>query len=103
MKSLTLAVAAASLALAGTAFAQSGPTGSPATAAPMTRAAKVPSDHDSVANRMTAALNILEAKGYGDFRAFQPDGKDYSAAVAQDGQHFTVLVDPDNGQVTRQG
>lgn len=86
MKSFAWAVTAASLALAAPAFA-----------------ASVPSDHDTAANRMTAALNILEAKGYGAFNDFRADGKDYTAAVAQDGHRFTVLIDPDNGQVTRQG
>lgn len=107
MKSFALAFAAASLALAGTAFAQSETMGAPATAQPsapmMHRARSVPSDHDSVAKRMTAALNILEAQGYGDFTGFRPDGQDYAATVSQNGHRFTVLIDPDSGHVTRQG
>lgn len=102
MKSFALAFAAASLALGGTAFAQSQTTQSPSALVPMTRpAVSIPSDH--VARRMTDALNLLEAKGYGAFSDFRPDGKDYTASVSQDGRRFTVLVDPDSGQVTRQG
>jgi len=104
MKSFALAFAAAGLALAGTAFAQTQTSGSPGAAMPIIRpAASVPSDHDRVAIRMTDALNLLEAKGYGDFTGFRADGKDYAASVSQDGHRFTVLVDPDSGQVTRQG
>ena len=55
------------------------------------------------ANRMTQALNLLEAQGYGSFSNFKADGANYQATVTQDGQSFTVVINPDSGQVTRQG
>jgi hypothetical protein len=58
---------------------------------------------NALGDRMTAALNLLEAKGYGGFSDFKQNGKDFAATVNQNGQHFTVTVDPDSGQVTRQG
>jgi len=58
---------------------------------------------DSGANRMTQALNLLEAQGYGSFSNFKADGANYQATVTQDGQSFTVVINPDSGQVTRQG
>ena len=53
--------------------------------------------------RMTDALNLLEAKGYGDFSGFRPEGKNFAATVSQDGKSFTVIIDPDSGRITRQG
>ena len=53
-------------------------------------------------DRMTKALNLLEAKGYTDFTNFRPDGSDYSATIAKNGHDETVRVDPDSGQVTAQ-
>jgi hypothetical protein len=58
---------------------------------------------DSGANRMTEALNLLEAQGYGSFSNFKADGANYQATVTQNGQSFTVTINPDSGQVTRQG
>ena len=52
---------------------------------------------------MTHALNLLEAKGYGDFRDFKQDGTNFAATVTQNGQSFGVVIDPDNNQITRQG
>jgi hypothetical protein len=57
----------------------------------------------SKAIRMTHALNLLEANGYGDFRNFQPTGKDFTAAVTRNGQQFGIVVNPDTNQITRQG
>jgi hypothetical protein len=57
---------------------------------------------DNSAERMTHALNLLEAQGYGGFTNFAPDGKDFSASVSRNGQGFTVVVDPDSDQITRQ-
>lgn len=58
---------------------------------------------DSGANRMTDALNLLEAQGYGSFSNFKADGANYEATVTQNGQSFTVVINPDSGQITRQG
>jgi Peptidase propeptide and YPEB domain len=55
------------------------------------------------AARTTQALNLLEAKGYGSFSNFKQDGADFEATVKQNGQSFTVTVNPDTGQITRQG
>lgn len=53
--------------------------------------------------RMTHALNLLEAKGYGDFHDFTPDGKNFDATVTRAGKQMSVKIDPDNDQVTVQG
>jgi hypothetical protein len=52
--------------------------------------------------RITYALNLLEAKGYGDFSDFRQDGKNFTATVSQDGKRFTVMIDPDSRRITRQ-
>jgi hypothetical protein len=54
-------------------------------------------------DRMTAALNLLEAKGYGDFSNFKADGGNFAASVKQNGQSFGVVINPDSGQITRRG
>ncbi len=58
---------------------------------------------DVQGDRMTQALNLLEANGYGDFSNFQQSGKDFTATVKRAGQPFTVLVNPDPNQITRHG
>ena len=55
------------------------------------------------ARRETRALNLIEAKGFGDFRDFHADGKNFQAQVTSASKSFNVVVDPDTGQVTRQG
>ncbi len=44
--------------------------------------------------RATQALNLLEAKGYGDFKDFKADGRNFEATVQQQGKTMTVVVDP---------
>lgn len=56
--------------------------------------------NDASANRMTKALNLLEAQGDGTFTDFKAQGKDYDATVIRDGHAVTLRVDPDSGQVT---
>jgi peptidase YpeB-like protein len=51
--------------------------------------------------RITRALNVLEAQGYASFKDFRADGKNYAATVKSAGKPMTVLVDPDTGQVIR--
>lgn len=60
--------------------------------------------------RATAALNILEAQGYGAgledhqrsaFADFEAQGKDFIAVISQGGRRFKVSVDPDTGTVQR--
>lgn len=57
----------------------------------------------SEGDRMTTALNLLEAEGYVSFSGFRPDGDLYTAMVTQNGRSFAVNVNPDSGQVTPQG
>ena len=52
--------------------------------------------------RRTHALNLLEAKGYGDFHDFKSDGKNFDATVTRDRKQVTVTVDPDSDQVNVQ-
>lgn len=54
-------------------------------------------------NRMTTALNLLEARGYGSFSGFEADGPDYRATVTQDGHRFQVRIDPIERSVSRLG
>jgi hypothetical protein len=54
------------------------------------------------AQRMTSALNLLEAKGYASFSNFKQDGANFSATVTKNGQNETLVVDPDSGTVTAQ-
>ena len=54
----------------------------------------------STGHRMTKALNLLEANGYGGFTNFKADGDGYKATVTRDGHDVTVHVDPDTGKVT---
>jgi len=97
MKRLALAVVPF-CALAGAAFAATPPM-TPA-AAP---AHRYHSDKTPLARRETRALNLIEAKGYGDFTNFRADGKNFAAQVDKNGKRFTVIADPDSGQVTLQG
>ena len=58
---------------------------------------------DPGGDRMTHALNLLEADGYGDFSNFQQSGKDFTATVKRNGRQVGVVVNPDTKQITRQG
>jgi len=100
-------------AMGGIAFAADPPAGAPSTApAPSAKSAALTAaspqgargaDNGPAAQRMTHALNLLEAKGYGDFRNFKPDGKDFEATVTRAGKQASIHVDPDTDQVTVQG
>lgn len=52
--------------------------------------------------RATDALNLLEAKGDGDFSNFKPAGADFSADVVQNGKTVHVTIDPVAGTITEQ-
>jgi hypothetical protein len=84
------------LAFAGAAFAATPP------AAPAPRTGHPHHLNTPAARRMTHALNLLEAGGYGAFHDFRSDGKNFAASVTQQGRAFTVVIDPDSGQLTRQ-
>ena len=45
-------------------------------------------------DRATQALNLLEAKGYGNFTDFKADGNNFEATVQQHGKTMNVVVDP---------
>jgi len=53
----------------------------------------------AVGSRATKALNLLEAKGYGDFSNFQAKGQDFTATVTQHDRAVTLLVDPRAGSI----
>ena len=109
MKRIAFTLAALALS-AGAAFAAAPTT--PGSAPATTQAPNTTTLHrthpatamrnDVDAPRMTKALNILEAKGYASFNNFKADGANYSATVTQNGHEQTVVVNPDNGQVTTQ-
>jgi hypothetical protein len=93
-----IAMAANAPAGAGPASPANAPAAaSGSTAAP---AAKISGTRDTP--RMTHALNLLEAQGYGDFHDFKSDGKNFDATVTRNGKQVTVTVDPDSDQVTVQ-
>ena len=56
----------------------------------------------SMGDRMTNALNLLEAHGYGSFSNFKANGNDFTATVNKNGKDVTVQIDPGSGQVTTQ-
>src|SRR5690348_2797804 len=78
---------ASSAAPANAPRATSGSTASAGTTVPAARS-------EASDARMTHALNLLEAKGYGDFHNFKQDGKDFAATVTRAGKQMTVKVDP---------
>ncbi|HEV2551060.1 MAG TPA: hypothetical protein VGU20_27370 [Stellaceae bacterium] len=95
---------------AGIALAAAGPAAAPAvgtTAQPAHSAPVKPIDRhqrtDVQGDRMTRALNLLEANGYADFGKFQRSGKNFTATVTRSGQPVTVMVNPDTGKIIRQG
>jgi hypothetical protein len=98
MKRIALSMAVLALS-AGAAFAAS-PAQPAATTTPKTHHVSAAARNNMVEQRMTKALNLLEAKGYGAFENFKADGQDYSATVIQSGHSMTILVDPDSGRVT---
>lgn len=55
-----------------------------------------------IGNRMTNALNLLEAHGYGSFSDFKANGNDFTATVNKNGRDVTVQIDPGSGQITTQ-
>ena len=108
-----IALTLATLALSGgVAFAAAPATQAPTPAKSSSMPAAAPRHHakeamamsgSHEAQRMTSALNLLEAKGYGSFNDFKRDGKDFTATVMKNGHSQTVRIDPDSGQVTNQG
>jgi hypothetical protein len=90
---------------AGMASAAGAPAPATPAAAPMTHATapQAAPRGTSLGNRMTQALNLLEAKGYADFSNFKQDGNNFAATVKQNGESFGVVIDPESGQITRQG
>ena len=85
MNALRISIAAALLGLAPAAsFAATTPIGS---------------WEPAVGRAATRALNLLEAKGYADFRNFAVDGNDFTATVTRRDHPETLIVDPDGGTI----
>jgi hypothetical protein len=103
---LSLAAAALTLALAAPAFADEVAPGSSPSMPIVPHHVITPIRHHRDADlgnaRATDALNTLEAQGYTEFSDFRQDGSNFAATVTQKGQQFTVIVNPDTHQVTRQ-
>ncbi len=101
---LTLATLALSAGAAFAATPAASTSGMSGTTAPASHHAMpaVSRSHDHTAQRMTSALNLLEAKGYASFNDFKADGKDFTATVMKNGHDTTVRIDPDSGQITAQ-
>jgi hypothetical protein len=99
MNRLASAALAAALLAAGTGVALAATPAPAASGA----AATAPQRNDAEATRMTDALNLLEAQGYGDFTNFRQDGKNFAVTVTRNGRPQTVVADPDAATVTPQG
>jgi hypothetical protein len=89
-------------ALASIGFAQAATPATPAAPAHRAHAMHRASPASPEARRETHALNLIEAKGYGEFTNFHADGKNFTASVMSAGKRYTVTVNPDTGQVARQ-
>jgi hypothetical protein len=57
---------------------------------------------DTQGDRATAALNLLEEKGYTQFSNFHRAGSDFQATVTRDGHPMVVAIDPDSGSISQQ-
>ncbi len=116
-RALPFVVAAGLVVAAGSAFAQNvgNPAlgtpphalGSPALApasnpAAAGQAAPMSGDNpgNSEGRNATAALNLLEARGYANFSNFTADGINFRATVINGGRASQVLIDPRTGEVT---
>jgi hypothetical protein len=102
MKSIALAVIPLSV-LASAAFAATAPDAGAAMQHRVAAHHEARSPNTPEARRITRALNLIEAKGYGDFENFHAAGRDYDATVTRDGKPVTLTVDPDSGRVTLKG
>ena len=52
--------------------------------------------------RATAALNLLEANGYGSFSNFRDARGNFEATVLRAGRPTPVVINPDTGKITPQ-
>ena len=68
---------------------------------PAARAAASLPTRGPAVHRVTQALNLLEAQGYGDFKDFHVQGTDFAANVTRGGQNFPVTIDPDTETIAR--
>jgi hypothetical protein len=63
-------------------------------------AANAPAVHRSTqGDREVTALNLLEAKGYRDFKTVREHGKVFVVDAMRDGKNVTVTVNPDTGRI----
>ena len=78
-----LSTTAIVLALATPALAQNAPT----------------TPRSTQENREVAALNLLEAKGYRNFKTVRESGDNFVVDATRDGKDVTVTINPDTGQI----
>jgi Peptidase propeptide and YPEB domain len=50
--------------------------------------------------REVAALNLLEAKGYRDFKTVRVNGENFIIDAVRGGKNVTVTINPDAGQIS---
>lgn len=99
-----LAVTLAALALGAVpAFAASAAAQPMAAATSAPEVSSVSAGAPSAGDRMTDALNLLEAQGYGSFSDFRAEGGVFTATVKnKGGKDVKVQIDPASGQITTQ-
>ena len=73
---------AASLMMTASAFAQNAST----------------AHRSTQGDREVTALNLLEAKGYRDFKMVRENGKNFVVDAMRGGKNVTVTINPDTGQ-----
>jgi hypothetical protein len=97
--------AAAPTPMAANAAAASGTSRAGAGEMSTTSASGASARHDmdngnAEGSRATKALNMLMARGYGDYSDFQPRGDAFTATVDYQGRRTPVLIDPGAGKIT---
>ena len=78
-------------------------SGAIAVAAPAAMSAPNPDHWRSQGMRATEALNLLEAKGDGQFTSFTRSGADFTAEVTKHGKQMQVMINPDTKQIMPTG
>jgi hypothetical protein len=74
---------ATSLMMTASAFAQNAPT----------------TPRSTQEAREVTALNLLEAKGYRNFKTVRESGENFVVDATRDGKNVTVTINPDTGQI----
>jgi hypothetical protein len=111
-RALPFVVAGGLVVAAGSAFAQGvgnpalgipphalgSPAPAPASNPAAEHAAAATGDTPEARNA-TAALNLLEARGYANFSNFTGDGNAFHATVVNNGQPIEVSINPNTGEI----